>query len=206
MLNIIELKDWDSKILSNAPNNSFKLNGVQVGYNTKTCVKTIFPLSRPYSPGANDSIKTFNGFELEVSPKSGIIIIDVDFVNKQFNSAQDDCMYKLQKYLMSKPNFFYWEHSMNNGIHIIMCVANANVTIHTGEIINNTRRIEFKKTCLVAPTPNYRPGQLKIEPVCLLDMPAAYEEMDTICSIFMNNTKISTRIYLGLAPLQNKSG
>lgn len=176
MKNSVTLESWP-EILYNSEKpsgcTSFKLTPCLVLYNRLTHKKELLSLNRQSLSSASipENIDTFDGYELEAL--HNLVILDLDFANKhnQANNLLTECA-DLCQYLKLNSKIFYWETTMSNGIHIVMCVDSYRTIITTPEMnwgslpssvtrVDGTetkylgRRVEFKTKCLVAPTPKY---------------------------------------------------
>lgn len=156
--NILQIEDW-SHILKNCVGGptSWKLESRTTVYNSQTHVKVLYNTGEPRPP-VTSFCSEYPSYELVTSPKACVLILDLDYSNKQH---QYEYFLKIEQqlvsYLRQHPRTLYWETTITKGIHIAMCIEGPELLINEANMIAvNDKRCEFKKACLVAPSKNYK--------------------------------------------------
>lgn len=167
--NISQIEHWP-QILKNCTGGpkSWKLESRITVYNSQTHVKVLYKPDEPRKP-VSAFCSECPSYELVTRPKACILILDLDYSDKlhQYEHFLKN-EHKLVSYLRSHPQTLYWETTITNGIHIVMCIDGPELLINESNMIAvNDKRCEFKKTCLVAPSKNYKSECGDVPLVCL---------------------------------------
>ncbi len=155
--NTLRIEDWETTILKRCPSGTWSLEPRNVILNEVTHVKGVYPSKQtPALP--NSFCSNLPSYELVVkSPSSGLLIMDFDYANKseqvgQFARRES----RLVEYLRRNPSLFYWEETINKGLHVIMLVVGGAVVNEAQMVCTDEKRLEFKSSCLVAPSKGYK--------------------------------------------------
>ena len=160
MSNTLVIEDWD-RILENCVGGpeSWKLSRRITIYNSVTHKKAVYDEDLVPKADVSGACERYNVLELQTRPSSCLILLDLDYkdkIDQSKNFATREA--PLIDYLTKNPGIFYWERTVSNGLHIILCVDAKLITVpEPSEIRTTTGKIcEFKKNIIVSPSKGYR--------------------------------------------------
>lgn len=159
IINTSRIEDWN-EILKNCHGGprSWSLEERTTIYNHQSHRKVVYPPDKA-RPLPNYACENYLSFELTTTPAACVLILDFDYVEKEeqykeFFQREN----KFIAYLKKHPSVLYWEQTISNGVHVIMCTEGPSLAVDESKkiISDDGKCCEFKKDCLVAPSQGYR--------------------------------------------------